>query len=593
MIGVTPPAYDPAVSTTGTALPIGSATTVRRHTRELLRQHRGAYITLVVLNAVAVLASVVGPYLLGGLVQDLARGEEDVPLRQALVWYAVALTVQIVLVQQVRLRGSMLGERMLADLREDFLTRVVGLPTDVLERAGTGELVSRVTVDVERLSRAVREAVPQLLVSTVWASLLMIALAVVAPPLALATLIAAPLLWYASRWYYRRAPAAFRSAAAGYAAMVGTLGETVEAGRTIEAYRLGGRRTALSGERVGQWAAWERYVLWLRCGILSAVSVTHMLILTAVLTGGGLFVLWGWISVGQLITGALLSQTLIDPIAQILRWSEELQVAEASMARLVGVRTIEQDAKDPSLSPTGRSLHAERVRFGYHEDVDVLHGVDLSVAPGTRVALVGPSGAGKSTLGRILAGVYAPRQGRMTLGGVELNRMPAERVREQVMLVNQEHHVFAGSLRENLILARPGADDAALWSSLEVVDVKEWAEELPDGLDTPLGPGAVPVTPAQTQQIALARIVLADPHTLVLDEATSLLDPRAARRAERTLARVLADRTVVTIAHRLHTAYDADVVAVIEDGRICELGSHDELLTADGAYASLWRTWHG
>lgn len=190
MIGVTPPAYDPAVSTAGTALPIGSATTVRRHTRELLRQHRGAYITLVVLNAVAVLASVVGPYLLGGLVQDLARGKDDVPLRQALVWYAVALTVQIVLVQQVRLRGSMLGERLLADLREDFLTRVVRLPTDVLERAGTGELVSRVTVDVERLSRAVREAVPQLLVSTVWASLLMMALAVVAPPLALATLVA-------------------------------------------------------------------------------------------------------------------------------------------------------------------------------------------------------------------------------------------------------------------------------------------------------------------------------------------------------------------------------------------------------------------
>jgi ABC-type multidrug transport system fused ATPase/permease subunit len=471
------------------------------------------------------------------------------------------------------------------------MRRVLALPLSTVERAGTGDLVSRTTADVDALARTIRFAIPETLIAAVTTALTVAAAVWVSPPAALSLLAGVPALWIGTRWYLRRAPQGYLRERAAYARMAGAVGETVDGGLTVEALGLDEHRIRRMDAELADAYRAERYTLRLRTYWFPTAEIAYVLPVVAGLLWGGWLVHGGHASVGEVTAIVLYAQQLADPVDRLISWLDEIQVGAASLARLVGIASVPPDRTSSEREPDGVELTARDVRYAYLTGRDVLHGIDLDLRPGERVAVVGPSGAGKSTLGRLLAGIHPPRTGRVEVGGVRLVELPLETLRQEVALVTQEQHVFVGTLAENLRLARPGATDAELEAALAAVDALEWAEALPEGLRTTVGAGGESLTPPQTQQLALARLVLADPHTLVLDEATSLLDPRAARHLERSLGAVLHGRTVVAIAHRLHTAHDADRVAVVEDGLLREMGTHDALLEDDGAYAALWESW--
>ena len=574
-----------------TALPVAGAREVRAYAVRLARRHPRALGLSLGLYAAAALAGLVAPRLLGALVESVEQGTTAAYVDRIALLLAGAVLLQTVLTKWSRTISLVLAEEVFGELREDFLDKVVALPLSTVERAGSGDLLSRTTSDVDTLAKTVRYAVPEVLVATVTAVLTIAAAFVVSPLVASAMLVSAPLLWLSTRWYLRRAPEGYLRERASYAVITSGLAESAEGSRTIESLRRQEVRRERSDGEIRDAFGTELYTLRLRTIWFPLVDLSFVLPLVSVVLLGGWLYTRDLASLGEVTAVALYVQLLLDPLDRLLSWLDELQVGASSLARLIGIAEVPEDREPTGAEPDGEDLTAREVRFAYRDGHDVLHGLDLAVRPGERLAVVGPSGAGKSTLGRLLAGVHGPRTGSVTLGGVPMLDLPLERLRTEVSLVTQEHHVFVGTVGENLSLAKDSASEPEMLAALAAVDALEWVQALPDGLETPVGAGGMALSPAQAQQIALARLVLADPHTLVLDEATSLLDPRAARHLERSLAAVVTGRTVVAIAHRLHTASDADRVAVVEDGRVTELGSHEELLALGGSYAALWESW--
>ncbi|MCG5449378.1 ABC transporter ATP-binding protein [Micromonospora hortensis] len=545
----------------------------------------------------AAATGLVAPWVLGRLVDDVIAGT-DTP--RVVAWAAViagAAVLAGLLTAVGAAVAARLGETVLARLRERVLDRALHLPSATLERAGTGDLVARAGDDVAVVTNVIATSGPAFLGALLSVVLTAAGLFALDWRLGIAGLVAAPAYAVALRWYLKRSVPYYARERVATGERAQATAEALRGAATVRAYRMEDAHVARIAERSGvaRDLSLEIFGLYTRFGL--RINRSEFVGLAAVLLAGFLLVRGDLATVGAATTAALYFHRLFNPIGLLLFESDSVLQAGASLARLVGVTTLPDTAAPSGTEPTrhDRGVPAAlEVTVGQHRYDDgpvVLRNISLRLAPGERVALVGASGAGKSTLAGIIAGIIAPTDGAVTLRGVPLTQLGEHRLRREIALISQEVHVFAGPLADDLRLADPDATDAEIATALDLVGATEWVRTLPDGLATAVGEGGRQLTSAQAQQLALARLILADPAVAVLDEATAEAGSAGARDLDRAAVAATEGRTTLIVAHRLSQAATADRIVVLDQGRVAEHGTHAELLGAGGGYSQLWRSW--
>ena len=567
---------------------------VWRSTRALTREVQRLYLWAAVAVIVSTLITLAGPALVRyGVDHGIAKDDLH-PLNVAAVVLLCLAVVKPFVVRAQTLLAATAGERFLASLRTAAFEKLQVLPLGFFEQERTGVLVSRLTSDVQALTEFLREALVEVVGSGLQIVLTIGVLVILSPTLAAVSLIALPVLTLSSWAFHRSAGGVYLAIRDRVAETLTALQEGLSGVRVVQAFRRE-RRTleAYEPRSRAQVGAWRR-ASYVNIRLFTMIPLAQTMALVAVLLVAASLYRDGSISEGTIAAYVLYLVQLFDPIARFSEWLGDFRQGLAALGKLVGLLETENAVAE---RPGAHELPAEGVvelidvTFGYDPDAPVVEEVSLRLETGEQVALVGVTGAGKSTLAKLLTRQYDPQRGSIALGGVDLRDGTLASLRHRIVMLPQEGHLFSGTIADNVRLADPEASDEAVLHALEQIGARERFDSLPEGIHTDVQTRGVRLSAGERQLVGIARVALADPAVIVLDEATSSLDPATEAAVERALAAVVEGRTVIVIAHRLSTAERADRVVVMDGGRVVEVASHDELVAQGRRYARLWASW--